>query len=137
MKVMAAAKVSMRMFSRKSVQVQLSQSRMRWCIRQNPGSQMELCARMHYVYVCESQLQIMCPHELHLVLMHIVYCLVWMHKHDSEETLHGQGLNPRSVNPPIRDNSTESIRSFQEMPALHNEIQFFTISSKLRCQLSI
>ena len=79
MKMVAAAKVSMRMFSRKSVQVQLSQSRMRWCIRPNPGSQMELCARMHYVYVCVSQLQIMCPHELHLVLMHIVYCLVWMH----------------------------------------------------------
>ena len=68
---------------------------------------------------------------------HCVLPMVWMHKHDSEETLHGQGLNPRSVNPPIRDNSTESIRSFQEMPALHNEIQFFTISSKLRCQLSI
>ena len=68
---------------------------------------------------------------------HCVLPMVWMHKHDSEETLHGQGLNPRSVNPPIRDNSTESIRSFQEMPALHNEIQFFTISSKLGCQLSI
>ena len=26
------------------------------------------------VCVCVSQLQIMCPHELHLVLMHIVYC---------------------------------------------------------------
>ena len=33
-------------------------------------------------------------------------CMVWMHKLDSEQTLHGEEFNPRSVDPPIRDIST-------------------------------